>query len=333
MTDIKLLDCTLRDGGYINDWNFGLDNSKNIISCLIEANLDFIELGFLTNNEKTNKDKTLFNSLDDIRNITSKDIPKEKLITMITCGKFPIENIPNIKSSPIENLRLIFKKNQTSDAIEYAKKLKLKGYRLFINPTFITEYNNIELIELINKINEIKPYAMTIVDSMGILDEDTLEDLFIEIDKTLNSDITLCFHSHNNLGLSLANTKKFIKLSKKRKTIIDSSILGMARGAGNPQTETLADFLNKNYSKNYNIEKLVKISRDYIEKYYKKTPWGFSVPYFLSATNKCHPNYAKFMIDNSINSAEVIDRSLKKLKEDKKAIYCEDEIRKIVFSN
>ena len=96
MLNIKVLDCTLRDGGYINEWDFGLDKCRQILDSLAKSNIDYIETGFLTE-ETTTVSKTLFNSFEDIKRFVPFNIDKEKLFGMITYGKFSIEKVPDFK--------------------------------------------------------------------------------------------------------------------------------------------------------------------------------------------------------------------------------------------
>ncbi len=244
---IKILDCTLRDGGYLNNWAFKTEEVKKIITALIDAGIDLIELGFIKK-EKDEESKTVFSSFDEIKNVIcdfSKD--REKFTGMITAGQFPKDEIPLAKNSPIKNLRLIFKKHQIEEAFEYCKNIKQKGYKLFVNPTYVNRYEKKEFVEIIKKTNKIEPYAFSIVDSIGALTQEKLAALYDLVDGELSENINLCFHSHNNLNLSFLNAKKLIEICKTRNLIIDSTIFGLGKGAGNLRTEEILQFLNKSY--------------------------------------------------------------------------------------
>ena len=101
MKNIKVLDCTLRDGGYVNDWNFGFENSKNIISLLNKSLVDFIEIGYLDKNNSS-KDKTLYPSIQEINDFITDDLNIQKLVLMITFSTFPIEYVPKVEYSKIK---------------------------------------------------------------------------------------------------------------------------------------------------------------------------------------------------------------------------------------
>ena len=298
----KILDCTLRDGGYINNWDFPLASSKDIISLLKKANIDFIEIGFYHHN------------LDRIIPENSSNI-----YAMVQYSKTPLEIIPSSDKSKIKNLRIIFKKHEKYGALDYCAKIKDLGYKIFINATFINQYKDGELAELIGKVNNISPFAFTVTDSMGTYTSSDIKRIYNIIKNELKTDISLCFHSHNNLGLSLANAKTLIEINSTHELIIDSCLLGMGRGAGNLNTELIAQYLNLKNEK-YNIKPVFQAIEKYINPIYKKHPWGYSVPYYLSALHGCHPNYARDLIQKKIK-LENMDKIFSAIPEDKKAIY------------
>ena len=294
----KILDCTLRDGGYINNWNF--DSAKDIVHLLQKSGIDYIEIGFYHHN-------------------LSKIIPDNcsNIFAMVEFSKTNIEEIPSCEKSKIQNLRIIFKKHDSKNALEYCKKIKNLGYNIFINATFINQYEEFELINLIKNINEISPKAFTFTDSMGVYTTNDIKKIYEIINSLLNPDITLCFHSHNNLGLSFSNAKTLIEINKTRELIIDSCLFGMGRGAGNIKSEELVKYLNKGQ---YKIKYINEAIEKYIKPIYKKYPWGNSVPYYLSALHSCHPNYALDLIKRKIQLKEM-DEIFSSIPNDKKFIY------------
>ena len=219
----KLLDCTLRDGGYVNNWNFGLDNIKTIITGLQNARIDYIETGFLVD-KKITKNQSLFNKIDEINTILPQNCDKNRFFAMISYGKFDINRLPEYSDNLISGIRFIFKKQNLKDALKTCREIKSKGYRLFINPTFINQYEKEELIELIRQINQIHPAGFTIVDSTGGLNEKASAEIFCLSDKYLDKDICIGFHSHNNLNLSLENAKVLNSVNTEREIILDCSI-------------------------------------------------------------------------------------------------------------
>lgn len=332
MNKINILDCTLRDGGYVNDWDFGYNSIKNIINLLSKSNIDFIEIGFLTK-RKYDKNKTLFNSFEAAQNLLNNSIDFNKILLMIKFGDYDSDNLLKATNSKIKNIRLIFKKEQKNDALIFSRKLKEKGFNIFINPTFISQYNECEYIDLIEKINEINPMVFSIVDSVGVMNKKDVISALKIADNNLNKDCAICFHLHNNLQQSFLNTQSLLEIETKRNLIIDSSVFGMGRGAGNLCSELLAQYINENYFGKYNLSSIFQIIDEYINPIFQKNPWGYSIPYYLSAINNCHPNYSKYFIKKQIHSAQLIDKLLKSIPNENKIKYSESLIEEIYLNN
>ena len=138
--NIKILDCTLRDGGYVNDWEFGKDTIKSIIKNLIEAKIDYIEVGFLKNTDENTEEKSIFTSIDDINRVIVENKNKSQILAMIIYGKYDISNIK--KSNVLDAIRVTFKSNEIDDAISYLSKIKDMGYKIFANPTNVDSYSD-----------------------------------------------------------------------------------------------------------------------------------------------------------------------------------------------
>lgn len=331
MHNIKVLDCTLRDGGYVNNWSFGQENAQKIIFGLQKAKLDFIEIGFIGKKE-ANSAQTLFNDFEKINAFLPKNYNKNSLLAMIAYGTFPLEKIPKIEASSIGGIRVIFKKDKKEEALKYCQKIKEKGYKLFINPTYVDQYDDNEFLNLIKDVSNIEPYAFSIVDSLGVMKENDILRLYFLIEQNLKKEIALCFHSHNNLQLSFLNAQCLMKNCLNRELIIDSTIFGMGRGAGNLRSEFLAQYINNNFMGEYDIVPILKIVDEEINPIFKKTPWGYSVPYHLAAVNHCHPNYAKFLSEKKL-STEKIDNLLASIPKEKKITYDKDFIQQLFLNN
>jgi len=334
MPKIKVLDCTLRDGGYVNKWEFGQSCSLKIFSNLNKAGIDYIETGFLKDCDY-NSTQTLFNTIEQVNKITEKtpDITS-KIVAMIVYGQFDKAKIlPKTQDIKLDGIRVTFKKHEIEEVFSYLKRIKDCGYELFVNPTNIDTYTDLELLHLISKVNDLKPFGFSIVDTNGILKEGDLLRLYYLIDNNLDKDITLCFHSHNNLQLSFSNAQCLMKICSNRELIIDSTVFGMGRGAGNLCTELLTQYIIDNYCGNYNLVPILKIVDEQINPIFAKTPWGYSVPYYLAATNHCHPNYAKYLVDKQSVPVEMINNLLQSIPDNKKAIYDSNLIKQIYLDN
>ena len=318
---IKVLDSTLRDGGYIIDWNFGRDNTKSIVKKLVLADIDYIELGFLSD-AKTTSERTVFNNLKEAQDLI-EGTSFDKFCLMIKSGDL---EIGNLKTEKIKTLRYIFKKHQKQKAMEECRELIAKGFKLFINPVFIDEYNKKEFLTLADEISSLNPFALSIVDSMGTMREDDVVSLFLKLDEITDKKTALGFHSHNNIEHAFINAKELIKTDLKREIIIDSCLAGMGRGAGNICSELLAQYLNQKYSKNYKINHLLNIIDNILNDFYEKTPWGNSYPYYICAIKKCHPDYATYLINKNIdNVAQILDL----IPDNEKFVFKEELIEEI----
>lgn len=328
MSNIKILDCTLRDGGYVNNWNFGNRNIKRIISKLVQANTDIIECGFLTY-DGGEEGKSLFN---DINRIKSYIYPKKDGIMYVGMIAYPnniINNIPTCDKSSIDGIRVTFHENEIDEALAICEDLINKGYKVFIQPVGITSYSDISIIKLIEKVNLINPYAFYIVDTLGQMYKNDLLRMFYLIDNNLNQDINIGFHSHNNLQLSFSNAQELMNLHTKRNIILDTSVFGMGRGAGNLCTELVAQYINDNIEKKYNIESLLEIIDEHLNAIYAKYPWGYSAPYCLAAINNCHPNYASYLMDKQTITIKDISNILKNMNNEKRTIYDKNYIEEV----
>lgn len=323
MKEINILDCTLRDGGYVNNWNFSNSDIQGITKNLNKANVEFIELGYLSEVKKSGG--TIFSSIEETKKIK---IPLEKKIIMINYGEYKIENIP-INNDDIFAIRVVFKKDQWKKAIAYSKVLKEKKYNIFLQPMQTCSYKDIELLELIEEVNKILPKAMYIVDSFGEMSKEDLIRLSSLYSNNLNKDIFIGFHSHNNFQLSFALAIEFLKLNIIQKKIVDSSVYGMGRGAGNLNTELFTSYLNKNLNKNYKIDFILKIMDLYIEKIYQKEKWGYNLGHFLSASLGCHPNYATYLLEKVNMGVGIIKIILEKIPDNEKSVFNKELIERL----
>lgn len=312
---IKILDCTLRDGGYLIDWNFGKKNIQSIILNLEKSNINFIECGFLKSCE-FDFNKTFFNNVRTLSELTNN---KTNYTLMVNYGEYDISKFSDCKFPNIK-IRVAFKKNNQQEALNYIKKLKTLNWDVFANPMNTNTYNNEELLYLIDEFNSIKPYGVTIVDTFGNMYENDVENLFNIFDKNLDKDIALGFHSHNSMQLSFSNTKTLLKMNIERDLIIDSCLYGMGRGAGNLCTELIAKYLNDNFSSNYLINPILNTINENITPFFEEKKWGYSLPYYIAAINNCHPNYACFLLEKGFSDEE-ISKTIPQIVEKEKNIF------------
>jgi Isopropylmalate/homocitrate/citramalate synthases len=259
MNSVRILDCTLRDGGYVNGWNFGKDKINTILEKLVSARIDIIECGFLTNSSIYDSDHSKYNSITEINTRLIFDSADIMYVCMINYGEYNLSDIPEKKGNLIEGIRVAFHKEDLLEALEFARGVKEKGYKLFLQPMVSNTYEDLEFIELIKLANKIEPYAFYIVDSFGVMKKNDLMRLYYLVDHNLDKTISIGFHSHNNLQLSFSNAQALTEIKTDRDIIIDASVFGMGRGAGNLNTELFVEHLNSMGKSNYNLNPLLQI--------------------------------------------------------------------------
>lgn len=320
MSNCRILDCTLRDGGYINSFRFGRSTIENIVSKLEDSNVDIIECGFLKSGA-VDKNKTLFSSVEAIKEYITPKKVNTLYVAMIAYGDIDDKEISFCDGNSIDGIRLTFHQSQIDDAFVLGKKLLNKNYKVFMQPVGTTSYSDEELIELVKRVNNLSPYAFYMVDTLGVMFKEDLMKMFNLIDKHLHKDICLGFHSHNNLQLSFANALELLSLDSDRDIIIDSSVFGMGRGAGNLCTELIMKYMNNYYSNKYDVVPVLEIYDEHINKILFECKWGYSLPYYIASMNKCHPNYATHLINKQTITIKDINKILSSMDESKRDIF------------
>ena len=132
--DLKLLDCTLRDGGYINDWKWGFQRAKEIIRSLINANIDIVEVGFLRNVEKYDKKITVCNHIEELNRLLPDEQNNTIFSAMAMRSNYDISKLEPYSGKGIEMIRITAHDYDIADGMEFAKEVKSRGYKLSINP-------------------------------------------------------------------------------------------------------------------------------------------------------------------------------------------------------
>lgn len=332
MSRISILDCTLRDGGYINQWEFGHSAIKDIISNLIMAGMDIVECGFMRDLPYS-KDKSVFSCVSQIVPFITPKKAHTLYVAMIALGDISPEKILPYDGTSIDGIRLTFHKHEWNTAKEVAATLMDKGYKVFVQPVGTTSYSDAELLALIDDVNRLHPFAFYLVDTLGIMYRNDLLRFFYLIDHNLAQGIKVGFHSHNNLQLSFANAQELLRMNSVREIIIDSSVYGMGRGVGNLSSELLAEYINTNIEHRYAIMPLLTIAEKYLMSIYAEHRWGYDLPYFLSATVKCHPNYASYLLNKGTLTIESIAKMLALLPSDKRDLYDKELIQNIYMAS
>lgn len=327
---IELLDCTLRDGGYVNDWNFGNGNITYIFDRLNKARIDIIEIGFLDDRRLSDLNHSIQPNTESLQNVYAKVSTKiAKIFAMIDYGTCSIDNIQCADKTFIDGIRVIFKKEKMYEATEFGRLLIKKGYLVTYQMVSVTDYNDADVINFSNIVNEIKPYAVGIVDTYGLMHKEQMMHYFDLLNNKLDKSIGIGYHSHNNFQLAYSNTIEMIALHSNRKIIVDGSLYGMGKSAGNAPIELLAMHLNNCYNKQYDINQLLDAIDVSIMPIYQRHYWGYSLQFYIAAENDCHPNYVKYLLDKKTLAVKDINIILDLIENDKKLRYNEHYIESL----
>ena len=178
MAGIRVLDCTLRDGGYCNEWRFGFENAAKITQALVDAGIDIIECGFLTDRVNYDRDTTKFTDITQAASIIPANRKGKRFVVMVNYGEYSPEKLPEYDGSSVDGIRVAFHKRNVNDALKLCEGVKSKGYSLFVQAMVSLNYSDSEFLALIDKINTLMPEAFYIVDSFGTMNSKDLTRLF-----------------------------------------------------------------------------------------------------------------------------------------------------------
>lgn len=323
MNKIEILDCTLRDGGYINDFAFTERGIKKIINQLTIAGIDIVECGFLEDGN-TDKDCSLYTNVERIKELLPTDHRNTMFVAMACYGEYDLSQLSDYDCSSIDGIRVTFHYNEIEGAIDYCKQIMAKGYKVFVQPVGTTSYTDEQLLGLIATVNELQPYAFYLVDTLGLMHQNDVLRFFYLIDHNLKKSIHMGFHSHNNLQLSYSNCQALVSVESDRTISLDSSVYGMGRGAGNLNTELIASYLNDHRTRKYEIEPILEIVDEFIINIKKEHEWGYSVPYYLAAINGCHPNYAGYLSGKQTLNVKSISTILRMIEPEQRSLFNKD---------
>lgn len=326
----KVLDCTLRDGGYVNGWKFGQKNIKIILKALVDSDIDFIECGFIADKPEYQIGSTKFNTIEQLNKYLPKKSDKN-FAAMINFGAYDITDLPAYCGWGVSIIRVAFHKKNMQSALAFCGKVKDNGYKVFVQPMLSTAYSDAEFVYLIKECNRLKVDAVYVVDSFGSMSKGEVIHYFKMLERGLDNDIFVGFHAHNNMQLAFSNAICILE-NANREVIIDSSIHGMGRGAGNLNTELLIEYLNNNYCGHYGLKPLLEANDRVLERIYKLIPWGYSLPNYISAKHNSHPNYASYLADKNNLSIDDMNLIFDMLDNDKKVEFDKEYIESIYLS-
>ncbi len=325
MGKVHLLDCTLRDGGYINDWRFGAKAIDDMISKLENTNVDILELGFLKN-EPYQRDRTVFNDAKQISALLQNKKDNLQYAAMIeVVNPLPLEMLEETSNTELDIIRVIIWKRMMKEGYEYCKGVVEKGYRLCVQPARVDQYSDEEFVEMVRTFSKLGPLAIYVVDSWGTQTSKSLLHYMSLADNAMPDGIALGYHGHNNLMQAYQVAVDFINTGYERDIIVDASVYGIGRGAGNLNLELIARYMNEELGKNYRTEPMIEIYSKYLQDIYQICPWGFSMPHYITAIHNCNPNFGAYYGRERNLPPVDVDGIIKKIPPRERIIYTKEK--------
>lgn len=315
-----LLDCTLREAP-IDGLMWGEASIHKMISGLENAGADIIEVGFLKNEEYV-KGSTIFHHVEDIETYLCDKKSNTMYVALVDYGRYDLSNLAPFNGRSIDAIRVCFKHDQIGDVLDYASEIVAKGYKVSIQHVDTMGFSDDEIIGFVKKVNALKPYAYAIVDTFGAMYEEDMVHYARLIDSELATDIKLGFHGHDNLLMANANAQRFImELSDHREVIVDTSLYGCGRGAGNAHTELVMRFLIEKYKLGYDINEVLDLIDTVISAVQTKTEWGYNIPYFISGMYNAHTFNVKHLMKRHNLKSKDLRGIIDKLDDSQKKMY------------
>ncbi len=331
---IQVLDCTLRDGAYITEAQFGTPVIRGVIKKLQETHIDIIECGWL-------KDKpheagtTFFHIPSDVEQYLLGGMEHTMLTAMIDWDRYDVSVLPERDGRSIDAVRVVFPHGKHKEALKIGEIIRQRGYGVLFQAANTLAYSSEELVQLAKDMNAFMPISLSVVDTFGAMYFDDLERIVTVLDKELDEKIMLGIHAHNNQQLAFALSIRFIELLKdsSREIIVDSTLSGMGRGAGNTTTELIVAYLNREHHGGYDINALMDAIDTYIDGFREKYTWGYSTPYYIAGVYQCHVNNIAYLQRNHRTNAKDMRSIIASLSEEERRHYDYDLLEQKYLDN
>lgn len=302
---MKILDCTLRDGGYYTNWDFDKSQVIQYIEACNNLPIDYIEVGYRSIELKDYYGKYFYlplYELEDLRRRSTK-----KLVIILNekdVSSKDLNDLLNPIVGIVDMVRMAIDPNNLKRAIELAKEIKSYGFEVGFNVMYMSKWkSNLEFLDALGDVDGVADYFY-MVDSYGGVFPDDIKDIINLVRSKISC--PLGFHGHNNLELALINTLIALENGVE---IVDSTILGMGRGAGNLKTELLLTVLSKENKLEVDFSAL-ESAVSAISPLLKKYEWGTNLPYMISGSNSLPQKDVMDWVSTRFYSLNTIIRAL-----------------------
>ncbi|MDP2920836.1 MAG: aldolase catalytic domain-containing protein [Candidatus Omnitrophota bacterium] len=286
---IKVLDCTIRDGGLMNNHNFDFRFVREVYKAISAAGIDYMEIGYKNSKELFSPKEYgawKFCDDDEIRKVIEGVESETRISVMVDIGRVNIDDVKPASESPVKMIRVATYVKDIDKAIFMVNHFAEKGYETTINIMAISKDQGVELDEALRQIeNESKVNVVYIVDSFGNLYQETTE-MLVKRFKAILKTREVGFHGHNHQQLAFGNT---IEAIIHNANYLDATIYGIGRAAGNCPLELLVGFLK---NPKFDIRPILDVISSEFIPLSKKIEWGYVIPYAIAGMMNEHPRAA-----------------------------------------
>ena len=288
--DIKVFDCTIRDGGLVNNYHFSDEFVKAHYDMCVAAGIDYMEIGKNVSPTVMSEDEYgcwNFCKEEDIKRIVGENDTNLKIAVMADVGRTIKEEIPPKNESVIDMIRVATYIHQLPEAIDLIEDFHAKGYETTCNIMAISKSFDDELDEVLLQVGKSSTDVIYIADSFGSFYPEQINKLtekYLNVAKESGKQVGI--HAHNNLQLAYANTLEAMIYGT---SYLDVTVSGLGRGAGNCPMELLVGFLK---NPKYKLSPVLKFIEEHIVPLEKELDWGYSVPYMITGKLNEHPRPA-----------------------------------------
>ncbi len=313
--NIKLLDCTLRDGGYYNNWDFSLELIKDYLEAMVSIQVDYVEIGFRLVSNNDFKGGCAFSTDNYINSLNIPEALKNKIGVMVNGSDIlsqgnskndlheVLERLFTFKKqSPVSLVRIACHMHEFEHCLPAATWLKDRGYKVGFNLMQINTADDLEIAKLLKLANSYPIDVLYFADSMGSLNTQQITSTIQIFKSTWGGEIGI--HAHDSMGNAVNNSMQAVNDGA---SWVDCTVTGMGRGPGNAQTEYLSIELDAHRNLNTNKTKLLKLIRNHFKLLKEQYGWGVNPYYYLAGKYSVHPTYIQKMItDTRYNEEDIV---------------------------
>lgn len=286
--EIKVLDCSIRDGGLINRWQFSDEFVRETYKALCMAGVDYIELGYKASKEQFDPavyGKWRFCEDEEVRRIIDGIESGSKLSCMVDIGRVQEKDIAPQKESPFHMIRVACYVKDITKGVALCDMAMDKGYETTLNIMAVSTNTEREIDEGLNDLSKTSVPIVYVVDSFGAMYSEDVT-LLVKKYKEALPGKTIGIHTHNNRQLAFANTVQAIIEGA---NYLDGSVFGIGRGPGNCCIELILSFLQ---NPRYQLRPVLKLIQEHYLPLSRNIEWGYIIPYMITGVLNEHPRAA-----------------------------------------